>query len=187
VTLEVESLMLHRPFGDELGFGSCIAVLAWTAASDGQWQKAAELFGASRRALAAIQSPVAGFGSVTDDDERCHAATRTKLGERAFEAATRRGAELGFDEIIALVTGKKPDRESTVQVGVKAPSALTTREGEIADLIAQGMSNKEIASDLVIALRTTEGHVEHILRKLGFTSRAQVAVWATEQRDRSGD
>jgi non-specific serine/threonine protein kinase len=47
------------------------------------------------------------------------------------------------------------------------------------------MSNKEIASTLVISFRTAEGHVEHILTKLGFTSRAQIAAWVTEQRART--
>jgi non-specific serine/threonine protein kinase len=44
------------------------------------------------------------------------------------------------------------------------------------------MSNKEIAAALVISLRTAEGHVEHILAKLGFTSRAQIAAWGAELR-----
>jgi hypothetical protein len=73
VALEVQSMMLHRPFGDELGFGSCVAVLARTAASDEQWQKAAELFGASRQALAGIGSPIILFGSVID--QQCRAVT----------------------------------------------------------------------------------------------------------------
>ena len=47
----------------------------------------------------------------------------------------------------------------------------------MARLIAAGRSNKEIAARLVISQRTAEGHVEHILTKLGFTSRAQIAVW----------
>ena len=45
-------------------------------------------------------------------------------------------------------------------------------------LIAAGRSNKQIAAGLVISQRTAEDHVEHILAKLGFTSRAQVAAWA---------
>jgi DNA-binding CsgD family transcriptional regulator len=61
-------------------------------------------------------------------------------------------------------------------------SALTRRELEIAGLVAQGLSNKEIAGILVIAQRTAEGHVEHILRKLGFTSRSQIAAWAAQQQ-----
>jgi len=52
----------------------------------------------------------------------------------------------------------------------------------VARLVAGGRSNKEIAAELVIAQRTAENHVEHILTKLGFTSRAQVAAWiATSQ------
>jgi DNA-binding NarL/FixJ family response regulator len=66
------------------------------------------------------------------------------------------------------------------------PSPLTPRETEIAQLVAQGLSNKEIASSLVIAQRTAEGHIEHILSKLGFHSRAQVAVWVGE-RNRAAD
>jgi non-specific serine/threonine protein kinase len=54
---------------------------------------------------------------------------------------------------------------------------LSRRETEIADLVAQGMSNREIAASLVISQRTVESHVEHILAKLGFTSRTQIAAW----------
>ncbi|GAA2777006.1 hypothetical protein GCM10020219_055160 [Nonomuraea dietziae] len=63
----------------------------------------------------------------------------------------------------------------------RRPSPLTRREMEIARLVAQGMSNKAIAAALVIAQRTAEGHVEHILVKLGFTSRVQIAAWVSRQ------
>jgi non-specific serine/threonine protein kinase len=55
---------------------------------------------------------------------------------------------------------------------------LTDREQEVATLIADGRSNQEIADRLVISRRTAEGHVNRILRKLGFDSRSQVAAWA---------
>ena len=58
--------------------------------------------------------------------------------------------------------------------------------GEIAGLVAQGLSNREIASKLVISQRTAETHVEHILTKLGFTTRAQIAAWIAEEEARSG-
>ncbi|MEO3856471.1 helix-turn-helix transcriptional regulator [Acrocarpospora sp. B8E8] len=54
---------------------------------------------------------------------------------------------------------------------------LTPRELEIAKLVSEGLTDKRIAQRLVIAQRTAEGHVERILRKLGCTSRAQVAAW----------
>ena len=62
---------------------------------------------------------------------------------------------------------------------------LTRREQEVG-LVASGLSNKDIASRLVIAQRTAEGHIEHILTKLGFNSRAQIAAWAAGRRGQSG-
>ena len=59
---------------------------------------------------------------------------------------------------------------------------LTAREREVAGLIAQGKSNRVIAETLSVSERTVESHVSNILGKLGFTTRAQVAVWAAEQR-----
>jgi DNA-binding NarL/FixJ family response regulator len=55
---------------------------------------------------------------------------------------------------------------------------LTPREREIAGLVARGLSNREIAAELVIAQRTAETHVEHILSKLGFNRRSQIAAWS---------
>ncbi|MFN8512578.1 MAG: AAA family ATPase [Thermomicrobiales bacterium] len=58
---------------------------------------------------------------------------------------------------------------------------LTTREREVAALIARGKSNRAIADDLYVVERTIEKHVENILGKLAFTSRAQIAAWAVEK------
>jgi pimeloyl-ACP methyl ester carboxylesterase/DNA-binding CsgD family transcriptional regulator len=59
---------------------------------------------------------------------------------------------------------------------------LTSRELEVADLVAEGLTNQAIASRLSVAPRTAEAHVENIRRKLQVHSRAQIAAWATEQR-----
>jgi DNA-binding NarL/FixJ family response regulator len=58
---------------------------------------------------------------------------------------------------------------------------LTERERQIAALIAQGLSNREIADTLVISYRTVETHIANILFKLGFTARTQVAAWVVEK------
>jgi DNA-binding CsgD family transcriptional regulator len=57
------------------------------------------------------------------------------------------------------------------------PSALTSREIEVATLVAGGLTNRQIAERLVISERTAQNHVQHILTKLGFTSRSQIAAW----------
>jgi predicted ATPase/DNA-binding NarL/FixJ family response regulator len=67
------------------------------------------------------------------------------------------------------------------RVAKKAFGGLTEREREVAALIARGKSNREIADVLVVGYRTIEAHVSNILSKLGFTSRAQIAVWAVER------
>ena len=58
---------------------------------------------------------------------------------------------------------------------------LTPREREVAGFVSQGKSNREIAEALVLSERTVENHIGNILTKLGFTSRAQIAVWAVEK------
>jgi DNA-binding NarL/FixJ family response regulator len=59
---------------------------------------------------------------------------------------------------------------------------LTTREREVATLLADGLSNRDIATRLVVSEMTVEVHVKHILNKLGFRSRSQVAVWVAEHK-----
>jgi non-specific serine/threonine protein kinase len=59
---------------------------------------------------------------------------------------------------------------------------LTRREREVADLVAQGLTNREIAARLFVSERTAESHVEQIRGKLGFRSRAQMAAWVVRYR-----
>jgi DNA-binding NarL/FixJ family response regulator len=70
---------------------------------------------------------------------------------------------------------------SARQIERKKFSGLTARERQIAALVAQGASNREIAGKLVIGIRTVEAHITRIFNKLGFSSRAQIAAWAVEK------
>ena len=65
--------------------------------------------------------------------------------------------------------------------GVQVDGGLTAREHEVAGLVAAGQTNREIAEMLVISEGTAEVHVKHILNKLGFKSRAQIAAWVAER------
>jgi non-specific serine/threonine protein kinase len=62
---------------------------------------------------------------------------------------------------------------------------LTAREREVAALVAGGRTNREIAAALVISERTADAHVQNILNKLGFSSRAQIAAWTAEHAVRT--
>lgn len=64
----------------------------------------------------------------------------------------------------------------------KAPEALSRREQEGADLLAPGLTSSDIARQLNVSPTTISSHVAHILSKLGFHSRAEVAAWVVEQR-----
>jgi DNA-binding CsgD family transcriptional regulator len=61
-----------------------------------------------------------------------------------------------------------------------APARLTPRQRDVASLIAEGLSNNQIAGKLVISVRTVETHVKHIMDKLGFTARAEIAAWSVK-------
>lgn len=77
---------------------------------------------------------------------------------------------------VAALLGVADDVSDWRAAPLAHAGALTRRECEVAELIALGLSNKQIARRLVIAKRTADTHVQRILRKLECTSRAQVAV-----------
>ena len=129
-----------------------------------------------------MRATIGVFGGLRAFHDECAEQVRGRLGAKAYEAAYQYGVRLPDAEALQLAL-EKPARTPDPSVAPSAPATpLTRREREIADLVAEGLSNREIATRLVIAQRTAEGHVEHILSKLGFTSRAQVAAWIAEQR-----
>jgi non-specific serine/threonine protein kinase len=80
----------------------------------------------------------------------------------------------GATQMPATQPDHPPDR-SRPQV-----TELSPREQQVAALLAQGLSNRRIAERLVVTERTVAAHIEHILDKLGFASRHQVAAWAAD-------
>jgi DNA-binding NarL/FixJ family response regulator len=106
-------------------------------------------------------------------------ATPVALGERDYQAAFQHGAGLSVAKTIAYALNETPEPEPRPD---GAEAILTRREWEVAELVAQGLTNKEIAARLVIAQRTAEAHVERILAKLGLASRTQLATWITQRR-----
>jgi predicted ATPase/DNA-binding CsgD family transcriptional regulator len=158
--------------------------LAWCAGAQGRHERAAGLLGAAKSAWRHGGAPAEESSPYAAFDERCAGRARTALGAEAFVKAYGAMARAGLDEAIAFALDEKRSPARPRPAGRRAgrPGELTRREREIAELVADGLSNREIAARLVIAQRTAETHVENILAKLGFTSRAQIAAWLGERR-----
>ncbi|MFD2419635.1 LuxR C-terminal-related transcriptional regulator [Amycolatopsis pigmentata] len=174
-----DSLRLKKIFNDDLGIGQCLEVLAWIAQAEGRHNLGAQLLGATEGIWHMIGGP-RWRQPMRHQHDQCEAGLRTALGGEAFDSAFRSGMRLAPDDVLTFALQETPTREP----GRSADSSqvLTRRENEIAGLIADGMSNKGIAQTLVIAPRTAESHVENILKKLGFTSRSQIASWMIRHR-----
>jgi DNA-binding CsgD family transcriptional regulator/tetratricopeptide (TPR) repeat protein len=120
------------------------------------------------------------------------AAASRQLGEHAFVEALAAGRAMALEAVISWAhspsirpgPGAEPNPGTWESASHDAPlgaGPLTRREREVASLLAHGRSNRQIADALVVSERTVEWHTSNILSKLGFQSRAQIAVWAVEQ------
>jgi non-specific serine/threonine protein kinase len=182
--LQRESLALQREMDDRVGIADSLDVLAWLANAAGEPARAARLFGAAEAVRA--RSGATSLPLWRAEHERNLAATRASLGAEAFAAACAAGQSLTVEEAIeeALRDGRSaPEAAIPPQAASAAPAAdpLSPREREVAALIAQGLTNGEIADRPVISEWTADTHVRHILTKLSYRSRAQVATWAAER------
>ena len=186
--LQQQSLRLRVRRNDRMGTTFCVEALAWIAASRQQHERAAVLLGTATGLWQSMGTTPDGNQPMAGHHRDCERQARQALGEAAFQAAYHRGLGLPTADAVAYALQQppeKPEKPSAPTLSAGAP--LTPRELQVARLIAGGRSNKEIAAELVISQRTAENHVEHILAKLGFTSRAQVAAWASaSQPDGAG-
>ena len=176
-SLQREALWLMREVDNRSGVALCVEALAWLAASQGQWEPAARLVGAAEAVWRSIPAqPPAPVRPYRDD---CIDAARRALGELRWAARYGEGLALTRSQAVALALGEPaatpPDRPR--QTPGPAGSPLTRRQREVAALVAEGLTDREIAARLVISPRTAESHVEQILTRLGFRSRAQIAAW----------
>jgi DNA-binding NarL/FixJ family response regulator len=102
---------------------------------------------------------------------------RDALGPRRFEQAFRLGNGMPRERILEYALELSQPSDSSGRTGWEAE--LTVRELEIARLVAEGLTNKQIAAQLVVSPRTVEGHVGNVLRKLGLERRSQLAALAS--------
>ena len=150
----------------------CLEALAGVTLARADHGRAATLFAAATalRDAAAWQRPAHDRAQLARDLDRLRGA----LPPKQFEASWARGLRLSLEQAAAVATGG--DAEAAAD-GSAAPVLLTPREREIAELVAEGLTNRQIAGRLFISPGTARIHVERILGKLGLTSRVQIATW----------
>ncbi|RSD11790.1 ATP-binding protein [Amycolatopsis eburnea] len=147
--------------------------LAWASARREDWPRAARLFGTAATLWdrCGAEPDIA----VSLAHRQLLQATRDALGDTRFEEAFGEGQARNPHDILA------PPASPAPADGPAVLPPLTQRESEIARLVATGLSNREIAVRLVIAQRTAETHLQHILNKLDLANRTQVAIWVNEK------
>lgn len=168
----LEALTIARQVDHRVAQFYLLAALSWHAATGSEGRLAARLLGAAEAigtsAGAAIIGPHVPFVSGARD------SAVAMLGEPAFAAEHQAGARLPREAALRLALGESEQREDHVDA---AEGPLARREVEVARLISEGLSNRQIAARLFISEATVATHVRHILNKLGVDSRAQVARW----------
>ncbi|MFE3698930.1 LuxR C-terminal-related transcriptional regulator, partial [Nocardia tengchongensis] len=167
-----ESLRHARSVDDPLIAATSLEALAWIASDRDDVRRACVLMGAAEARGQAAGSSSILFPNLATYHEACERRAQETLGTREFEKARAQGGAMSFAAAAAF--GLEEDPPSLVD---RVASVLTKREQQVAELVAEGLTNSAIAGRLMISRRTAQGHVEHILTKLGFTSRAQIARW----------
>jgi serine/threonine-protein kinase PknK len=112
---------------------------------------------------------------------------RSRLGEAAFEEAWADGKAMTQQQAVEYALSEEETDPPTTPVPEQIPTGepmgnLTRREQEVALLVARGLTNRQVSTELGISERTAANHVARTLRKLGLRSRAQIASWATERQ-----
>ncbi|WP_460627787.1 LuxR C-terminal-related transcriptional regulator [Intrasporangium mesophilum] len=168
-----QAVRIASELQDKFQMAMGLEALGWTEAALGRGIPAAALLGAAKTHWQLINMPAvaAPFLAI-----RTTATTQaeTAVGPEAYGTAFARGQAMDTSTAVAFAV------EPAAHVPQQDHSAfapLTPREADIAQLVADGLSNRQIAQKLVISERTVHGHIRNILTKLDATSRAKIASW----------
>jgi len=178
-TLIEQSLLLNRNLGHLWGVAKSLSAAGVLAAQNEEPEAAAILLAAASRPPEPDGGPRAPEQRVFD---RAHVQVQEKLREQ-YAQLWAVGEAMPLEDVIEKALGVLRNLSGLpVQPEGKRPrSPLSHREEDVARLVTQGLSNREIGKRLFISERTVASHVEHILNKLAFNSRAQIAAWAVSR------
>ena len=166
---------------DVAGLACGLELLGWLAARAGSHQRAAWLIGAAGARWERAGWQLAGLSFL--EQARARAASRSAgaLGAERFAELLARGARQPLAATIAFALDETHDPGDDGDGPGTLAGRLTAREREIAVLVADGLTNRQVAEKLFISRRTVDAHLEHIFGKLEITSRVMLAIHAREE------
>ncbi|MFL6060922.1 MAG: ATP-binding protein [Marmoricola sp.] len=169
---ERDALAHSAALGDQLAMALELETTAWIAALRDDAERAAVLLGGADAIWRRINMPVERTPYIRDLHAMGLAQVRELLDEDTFERFVERGLRMALPDVVDLALA-----DGSAERPAAGP--LSRRENEVAALVAEGLTNRDIAERLFVSERTVGGHVQSILRKLGFSSRTRVAAWFT--------
>ena len=170
----VVALRLARDLDNRVALYYGLSALAWHAANSRQPRLGARLLGAATAMGIGAGADI--IGPFEPFLRQARESAISALGESKFETEYAAGKGMSREEALRLALGETAHVTADRAGGMES-GPLANREVEVAQLIAQGMSNKEIAARLFISEPTVATHVRNIMNKLGYNSRAQIAGW----------
>jgi predicted ATPase/DNA-binding SARP family transcriptional activator/DNA-binding CsgD family transcriptional regulator/Tfp pilus assembly protein PilF len=178
-TMLIESLEIDVMREAKADIDEDLEALAMTVGALGQHTRAARIWGAAEALREAI-------GAVWALPERMvfeplRDAARSRVDEKVWDTEFTRGKAMGLKEAVEYALSEE-DTSAPEQSPVHEIPALTPREQEISALVAQGMTNRRIASELVLSEHTVATHVRRILKKLELHSRTELAARVSSSR-----
>ncbi|HET6736312.1 ATP-binding protein [Mycobacterium sp.] len=174
------AMVIFRQMNHDLGTAMCLDGMAWAVTLSGDYVRAARLQGAADVIWRAGPLRMPYQFDRAEIREMVEAQIREGIGDAAFDQAFVDGMSQPLDSLIGSHGGHEVRGESAADSVISDQlQSLTQRERKVAELLAKGMRNREIAAALVVSPRTVESHVQNILTKLGFHSRTQIAAWVS--------
>jgi DNA-binding CsgD family transcriptional regulator len=178
--LFAEALRIAHQIDDRVQQAYLLDALGCHAAGSGQARLAAQLLGAADTVRTGAGASVMPF--LAPQVARAEASAIAALGASRFEADFKAGSRLSRDAAVRLALGE-PGHVAAAAPDSAGAGLLAKREAEVARLVADGLSNKEIGARLFISEHTVDSHVRSILNKLGCNSRAQIAAWMASSNE----
>ena len=171
-----DDLRILRQLEDKTGIVYGLIGMGGVAAHRGQDARAARLFGAADALRETIGLRLTPLATTRYNYEVFLATARGGLGETGFDTAFSEGRNMSSEEAIEYALSEEDTSpRAIIEPRALPPDSLTPREKEVAILVKQGLTNRRIATELVLSEHTVRQHVKNILKKLGIHSRERVA------------